>query len=502
MKQTIKILLAFLLVSCQLPLSGSLRAQDAEYQLIRRTYTINSDGSIDMRFRKEIKLLRNRAITAYADKGETFIIYNPAFDILTINESYTIRKDGSQVQTPANAFIDQLPSECVDCGRYNGVRERVVVHTALEYDCIVVLDYTIHHKGNSGWDETLDLVMDCPVKKHEVIIDAAPGQKMEATLLNGNSKTKEVNDGHAYHLVASNLEQNIIENYSAMAYPQLKISLQPDRNRLTIDNRETLPEVENLIAELYDHDTMRWVVAMRDYVADYVHTVGLPMRYFDYRCSSASKTFNSNCGTIEEKTLLLAAMLRQAGLSAETVVPENHIEVAIPEQGVPMTYRLSLTSKRPPRLEGAAIDDQRTITTDRELPWKGQSIGGCYAQMQIPTEEGSISINPAWLTSSRKSPLRVRNCNESHHYTVVLPGNSGLYLVKPVTLSYTKKGIGSLKIVIRQLENGTIDVVRELNIDLADGIVTTKQYKDFRKMMQDWKHYSVITLRDSRCGNR
>ena len=84
---------------------------DAEYNLIRRSYKVNSDSTMDIRFRKEIVLLRNRAITAYADKGETFITYNPAFESLTINECYTVRPDGSKVTTPQNAFILQQPSE-------------------------------------------------------------------------------------------------------------------------------------------------------------------------------------------------------------------------------------------------------------------------------------------------------------------------------------------------------------------------------------------------------
>ncbi|MBP5189289.1 MAG: DUF3857 domain-containing protein, partial [Bacteroidales bacterium] len=112
MNRIFRILTAVVLFSVfSSPFSVSY-AQDAEYNLIRRTYKINSDGTMDISYRKEIKLLRNRAITAYADKGETFILYNPAIDELRINESYTIRKDGSRVQTPANAFIDQLPSQC------------------------------------------------------------------------------------------------------------------------------------------------------------------------------------------------------------------------------------------------------------------------------------------------------------------------------------------------------------------------------------------------------
>ena len=112
-----------IIIRFQALLFNSISAQnpDAEYNLIKHHYTLNSDSTIDYNFRKEIKYLRNKAITAYADKGETFILYNPAFETLTINECYTIRPDGTKVTTPQNAFINQLPSECVNCGRFNGI---------------------------------------------------------------------------------------------------------------------------------------------------------------------------------------------------------------------------------------------------------------------------------------------------------------------------------------------------------------------------------------------
>ena len=112
---------------------------DAVYKLIRKSWKQLPDGSIEIRYRKELTLYRNRAITAYADKGETFIEYNPAFEELVINECYTIRPDGSKVQTPANAFVEQLPSGCADCGRYNGIREMAIVHTGLEYNCTIAV---------------------------------------------------------------------------------------------------------------------------------------------------------------------------------------------------------------------------------------------------------------------------------------------------------------------------------------------------------------------------
>ena len=87
-------------------------AQDAVYKLIKHEWTVNADGTSDYHYRHEIQILRNRALTAYADKGETFVVYNPDLESLTINEVYTLRANGSRVDMPQNAFVRQLPSEC------------------------------------------------------------------------------------------------------------------------------------------------------------------------------------------------------------------------------------------------------------------------------------------------------------------------------------------------------------------------------------------------------
>lgn len=488
MNKTYKIFLAAaILFSFHFSNINSIKAQDAVYNLIRHQYTVNSDGSIDMRFRKEIKLLRNRAITAYADKGETFILYNPAYDKLTINESYTIRKDGSKVITPANAFIDQLPSECTDCGRYNGIRERVVVHTGLEYDCIIVLDYTIHHKGNSGWTETLDLVKDCPVKKFEAIIDAPSNAKWNATLKGDNSKTKKINDSHAYHLVASDLEQSIIENYAVTDYPRITIDIAGSKSTSTTKRSTPLPEVNDLIAELIEHDSLSWATNIRDYVADNVRTVKISPRYVDNQSAPARETFASNCGTLSEKNELLAAILLQAGFKAENC---GEAGVNLTVKGT--TYTITAANKSPFVPKTAATDKGKDIKISRQLPWKGIDMGGGYQQMTIPTEANSINIDPARLTSERKSSLQVGKHNEQYDYIITVP--EGSRLVKPVNIGYSKKGIGTIKISISQLADGKIAVKRYLVISVNDGVVTTKQYKAFRKMMQDWKHHNSILL--------
>ena len=493
MNKTIKIIIASVLFSVLGSAFSVSYAQDAEYNLIRRHYSIYSDGTMDIHYRKEIKLLRNRAITAYADKGETFILYNPAIDRLTINESYTIRPDGSRVQTPDNAFVDQLPSQCENCGRYNGIRERAVIHTALEYDCIIVLDYTIKRKTDY-LEESIVFAEDCPVKRYEVIVDVPKDREIEIVKTNFDKEPKAINDGHTFHIVVNDLSQTIIDNYLPNdLYPTLSITYGMDAYKILEMAWETLPEANDVLGELYDKDPLSYATNIRDYVADYIRTTDFPLSLIGYDVSSAKTTFLSNCGTPRDKDWLTVIMLRQAGFTAEDKESDGRISVDIEENGVSLTYILSTRNKRPARLEGLAIEEQRNIEISRTLDWTGSNIGGGYSEMVIPTEHGSISIDPAMLTSVRTAPLKVRNCNERYHYTVVAPRNAAL--VKPVSISYTKSGIGSIKIVLRQLDNGNIDVVRELDIDVADGIVTKKQYKAFRKMMQDWSTYNKLTIK-------
>ena len=188
-----------------------LSAQDAEYRLIRHTYRVNADGSMDYTFRKELKLLRNRSFAAY---GETYIPYNPAFETLTIKEAYTIRQDGSRVATPDNAFVPHLPARCLNCARFSGIREMVVVHTALEYDAVSVLEYTIH-RNSPVLEASIQLQQDCPVQRFEIIVDLPQSQTLDvrySTPLEGYNHPVSLADDHTYHITATNLKPTVIDS--------------------------------------------------------------------------------------------------------------------------------------------------------------------------------------------------------------------------------------------------------------------------------------------------
>ena len=72
---------------------------EAVFDKIVKQYTWNRDGSMTFRYRKELKLNTHFAFNNLY--GETFIVYNPEFQILKMNESYTKQADGIVIRTIA-----------------------------------------------------------------------------------------------------------------------------------------------------------------------------------------------------------------------------------------------------------------------------------------------------------------------------------------------------------------------------------------------------------------
>lgn len=441
---------------------------DAEYNLIRRSYRTNSDGSMDIRFRKEIVLLRNRAITAYADKGETFITYNPDFESLTINECYTVRPDGTQVTTPENAFVLQLPSECVDCGRLNGLREMAIVHTALEPNCTIVLDYTIHRNATL-LVERFNLSQDCPVKRYEV----------------------RYADGHsdAYN----NLPQTINDPYM------------PARNAYDIEFQlgekpvytaeQSLPAAAELLSSIAKPEGKEYVAAIRDWVVDYVTLNPVDPARVNYAMTPAADVFSSNCGTAIDKTGLLAALLNQAGFRATiidnslNVFLDRPLSVEVIIDGLP--YRLSATAKTPILTErqqaDAAAVSAAPIYVDRTLTWQPDTIVENYVRILLPTEEGGLHIDPERLTSTRATNLQARATTEFYHYTMDLPKGAKL-IGGDINIEYTRT-VGSISIIVKQ-KGRRLLVTRSLRLRKA--LITPADYSDFRQLMIDWNGHRQL----------
>lgn len=486
----------------------SAQTPDAEYNLIRHIYKVNADGTTDYTYRKEIKLIRNRAITAYADKGETFIVYNPDFQTISINESYTIRKDGSRVETPKNAFIYQLPSQCENCGRYNHMRELAIVHTALEYDCVIVLEYTIHSQTNI-LQQQLRLAEDCPIKKFEVIVDLNDTSALYHSIVNNNPHIQTLNDGHALHVAATNLPQTFADAYlpaDEKIYPILTFSNRRSVRDLIEQPIESLPQAEKLIEQLRNSDEVAFVEALRNYVMDNLHTVGVDPKQSNYTIATPTEVWQSGCGTIVEKASLMAALLNQAGFTAYPYIGEREYEtlggelfylcepsrtrVRVYVDG--MERSISMSKKTPLRTVESAIDQDRIIHIDTTIRWIPQRVYGGYANITLPpSRPGGCDIKPTMLASGRKAPVQTHATNETYTYRYRVSHDMEM-VEKPIDINYAKSGLGSISISIAREGD---DIVVKKRLTLLNDIITAEQYADFRQMMIDWNAYNTIYLK-------
>lgn len=472
-----KIIFLLFIFSLQLSIFNTASAQktgdlqpDAEYNLIRRTYKTNADGSMDIRIRKELKLIRNRAITAYADKGETFIEYNPAFETVTVNECYTVRADGSRVNTPENAFIHQLPSSCTDCGRLNGIRELAIVHTALEYNCTIVLDYTLH-RNSTLLTERFNLKQDCPVKRYEI----------------------RYADGHTDSY--DNLPQTVNEPYMpAQTGFDVEFQLGPIPQYTA---ETSLPEARNTLAKLKQSTGKATVTAIRDWVVDYVHLNPVDLARVNYAVTPAREVFLSNCGTVIDRTLLLAAMLNEAGFTARilnnsiSVFGDKPLEVEVTIDG--LVYRINTNDKEKLLTddERAVANDKAPVYVDRKLEWKPDTLADGYVRITLPDEPDGINIKPALLTPTRTSHVQTSKGTEFYHYTIEMPRGAKM-VGEDVNIDYTLQNVGSINIIIKQKGNRLL-ITRSLRILKSD--ISNTDYKDFRQLMGDWSSHREILIK-------
>ena len=305
--------------------------KDAVYKLISKSYTLNTDGSTEFRKRTELQIFTRMTFDHF---GETFITYNPDFQELIINEAYTIRKDGSRVETPANAFNPMLPDGCTKCERLNGIRTMVVTHTALEYDALIVLDYTIRSKNFFFQEllEKVDLQEEVPVEKYVVSV-TAPDYKPAKFVLNGKLSYTETEN------TDKGMKTTVMTFTNLPEYPTDEYIFPGDFKAVTF---YTMDETWGLIGKIAQQNSMqkfdnqkitdffrsRFTESMSDmdkilYVRDYIHdnirTNNLNAKVLNYMFASPQTVWESNCALPIEKNILLAGVLHSLGYDAQPV---------------------------------------------------------------------------------------------------------------------------------------------------------------------------------------
>lgn len=307
---------------------------DAIYEKLVKEYTLETDGSTNYREYKQLKLLTHLSFNRLY--GETFIIYNPDYQKLKINDAFTIMADSTKVITPTNAFNEVLPRNAALSATANHLKEMVVTHTATEIGATIFLDYTLTSaKGFlPGLMGNVLIQESSPVNALEIRVIVPSDLELTYQMV-GLRTAPEIS-------IAGNQKVFTWKFNGLPASPKESFQgkYQPSAPRLLFTTATGIAESISWITnqpafDLKINEEMKaWVDTIRNQQVDEIKTLMAIQKavvenvvyerynpaWMAYRSRTPEQVWKSNGGNKLEKSLLLASLLKQAGFNAVPVL--------------------------------------------------------------------------------------------------------------------------------------------------------------------------------------
>lgn len=513
---------------------------EAEFRKLSKTYTLRADGSQELRVQKELTLFTHAAMNGLY--GETFIVYDPEFQELTIHESYTRQKDGTVIKTPSNALVEVLPSSAANAPAYNHLKEMVVVHTGLELGATIYLDYSIVSKA--GYLPELDVC--CPVKELSPVkefifrLNVPAGKSVRYELLNASAKPviaqgngmksfiwtlKDVAPRpYAYPSERGNLglvqavASGMMPVFVASTWPGYTEAVKYLQKQFAVGNTSV---VEGKVAEL-TQGLEGNPQAMRNAIANYMaglYQLGhchVSLQDAGYRLRPASEVITSAYGTQAELVNLDVTLQRAAGLEAEVAVCALRPSVD-GNRGLATVMSLVCQSKKMPEkvaltgTEEACLQPFMTITDLQGKKLMLESYLGAKEVRTTDTLEVKSDklqeLADGWGIVPLSDPTPVRSLyayagNTSISEKILLPRTVDCALETIVRLPEGMKWSGHAdkeisnacgKVVFSyKAVKGGVKVTRSIRIDRQ--LQTPANYKELYALLSEWRDTNNHTL--------
>lgn len=513
---------------------------EAEFRKLSKTYTLRADGSQELRVQKELTLFTHAAMNGLY--GETFIVYDPEFQELTIHESYTRQKDGTVIKTPSNALVEVLPSSAANAPAYNHLKEMVVVHTGLELGATIYLDYSIVSKA--GYLPELDVC--CPVKELSPVkefifrLNVPAGKSVRYELLNASAKPviaqgngmksfiwtlKDVAPRpYAYPSGRGNLglvqavASGMMPVFVASTWSGYTEAVKYLQKQFAVGNTSV---VEGKVAEL-TQGLEGNPQAMRNAIANYMaglYQLGhcnVSLQDAGYRLRPASEVITSAYGTQAELVNLDVTLQRAAGLEAEVAVCALRPSVD-GNRGLATVMSLVCQSKKMPEkvaltgTEEACLQPFMTITDLQGKKLMLESYLGAKEVRTTDTLEVKSDklqeLADGWGIVPLSDPTPVRSLyayagNTSISEKILLPRTVDCALETIVRLPEGMKWSGHAdkeisnacgKVVFSyKAVKGGVKVTRSIRIDRQ--LQTPANYKELYALLSEWRDTNNHTL--------
>ncbi|PID93545.1 MAG: hypothetical protein CSA95_07230 [Bacteroidetes bacterium] len=306
---------------------------DAIINRLEKHYTLFPDGRMQYREVKNLTLKTHYAF--HRSYGESFILFNPEAQTLSIDKAYTLMADGKKVETPKNAFNAVLPRTCSNFPRAAHLREMVVTHTGLEVGATIHLDYVIDTRAGffPALMGNLTLPQEDPVKEMKVVVRLPEGTPLNyhITKLRTAPEIMQEDGFTVYTFTFPNLAPRSHDQWQPTEgeeYPTLTFSSSKDLHRL-IDryvNQEAFqlkcsPAMLQAATEKTKEATTEKekISAIQSLVANEIRHFNIAEKHLGYQLRTPEQVWQSNGGTKAENALLLTTLLRAVDLRATPV---------------------------------------------------------------------------------------------------------------------------------------------------------------------------------------
>lgn len=452
---------------------------DATYNHISREYTLSSDGSQSCRTVEEMTYHSYHAI--HDLYGETFIDYNPEWQDLVINSSYTKQVDGTIVMTPENAFVETLPKFAENAPAHNSLIRLVVVHTGLEPGCTTYLDYTIISKP--GYLPELDIITPVeyksPIAEFTVSITVPQEKKLRYSFSKtGPEPAVRTSTGKTTYLWSlKNLEAESSDpgDYKKSLFTASTFESKESAFAFLSAQFTKVGEIDSTIMasiETKGSESGKMMSVSR-FLRERLSIVPIPLEAAGYRFRSIGDILKSAYATTDEREMVRYALLNAVGVKAE-VVPAYSCEP------------VGLASIR--RLRTDAVSEIGISSFEKKFSTKlkyGEAdLENGYLVVDLPFENRAFNGKPySTYPSTRSNDLNLhRSFNEVHEYEITL--EDGLV---PSGLENLQKNIsndaGYCNVTVGR--NGNVITVTR-TIEIYKNTIAPAEYAAFRELIASW----------------
>ena len=507
MRKTIFTLLSGIMIATGLFAQKS----DGEFLVLREKYTIGSDGSVVYKQHKELKV--NTFYSIHNLYGETFIVYNPQFQTLTIDGCHTVQADETVIPLPPNALNEVLPSSAADAPAYNHMKEMVITHTGLEPGAIISLDYTITTKpGFPGSGDIFRRFNDVsPVKDYTLTVEVPAGKELT---VKENMGAKISRAGNVYTIKASGIPGRIAEPFTpADDAPYIYASTAPGEGAASIFKCLPKEDMSALAAKICEGKTSdkEKMDAISMWMTQNLALCSLPFIQAG-QVRKPSEVVETAYGTFEEKAALMLSLASAVGIDAipgvmfdygcppclQTLSTSMWIKACgrfyspagpFSRDESELVGRLQVLSPDGPvpvPAANATVDINEEITLD---PQKANNAGN-YLIFSIPNAmKGFDTWGIRSLNSSRNYPFELPSTlDEKVTYRITAP--EGTIVSEPFVKTLSGPA-GTVKVSLAVDGNKAV-YTREAKFNKT--IIPVKEYSSFRALVNLLKDDAYRTV--------